>query len=71
MIQEKGKITATAIAAFPVVMESENYFQEGMLLRDYFAAKVLSECVKSCSTYSRAAEEAYKVADAMIEARKK
>lgn len=43
----------------------------GMTLRDYFAAKALGYVVDHCTTYSRSAEEAYKIADAMLEARQK
>ena len=42
----------------------------GMTLRDYFAAKVIRECVNVCATNDSAAKEAYKIADAMLEARK-
>ena len=42
----------------------------GMTLRDYFAAKVIKECVNVCATNTSAAKEAYKIADAMLEARK-
>lgn len=41
----------------------------GMTLRDYFAARVLAQCLENCSTNARAAEEAYIIADAMIKAR--
>ena len=41
----------------------------GMTLRDYFAAKAIGYVVDHCTTYSRSAEEAYKIADAMIKAR--
>jgi uncharacterized protein YqiB (DUF1249 family) len=41
----------------------------GMTLRDYFAAKVIEVCVNHTSTLTRAAEEAYKIADAMMKAR--
>ena len=41
----------------------------GMTLRDYFAAKVLPRCLEFCSTNSKAAEEAYRIADAMLAAR--
>ena len=41
----------------------------GMTLRDYFAAKVMGYAVDHCTTYLRSAEEAYKIADAMIKAR--
>jgi hypothetical protein len=42
----------------------------GMTLRDYFAAKAINECLKSCVGFKSAAEEAYLMADAMLEARK-
>ncbi len=41
----------------------------GMSLRDFFAAKVLPQCLEFCSTNSKAAEEAYRIADAMLKAR--
>jgi hypothetical protein len=44
-------------------------YSEGMTLRDYFAAKVLPRCLEFCSTNSKAAEEAYRIADAMLAAR--
>ena len=62
--------------AFPVpgLPNSPNgefiYPMTGMPLRDYFAAKVITECLSCCATITRAAEEAYKIADAMLEARK-
>lgn len=43
--------------------------QQGMSLRDFFAAKILPRCLEFCSTNSKAAEEAYRIADAMLEAR--
>lgn len=43
--------------------------QQGMTLRDYFAARALEECLKHCATNARAAEEAYKIADEMLKAR--
>lgn len=42
----------------------------GMTLRDYFAAKALHYCLKNCFTTEGAAQDAYDVADAMLEARK-
>jgi hypothetical protein len=41
----------------------------GMTLRDYFAAKVIDGLLDHCPTYTVAAEEAYKLADAMLKAR--
>ena len=41
----------------------------GMTLRDYFAAKVLPQCLQACGTKATAAEEAYRIADAMLAAR--
>ena len=43
---------------------------KGLTLRDYFAAKAISDCLTVCATNTKAAEEAYKIADAMLEARK-
>jgi len=43
---------------------------QGMDLRDYFAAKAIGYAFVQWSTYSRSAEEAYKISDAMLEARK-
>ena len=48
-------------------------FHRGMSLRDYFAAKVMQGLVAcpnyDAQTYSAAAQEAYKQADAMLRAR--
>jgi len=41
----------------------------GMSLRDYFAGEALKYTAKYCLTYSIAANDAYKYADAMIFAR--
>ncbi len=62
----------SVILAFPT--EETNYEQKwaspGMDLRDYFAAKAIVHVIGLCTSYSRDAEEAYKIADAMLEARK-
>jgi hypothetical protein len=58
-----GKLV-TGGPAFPV-----SDVWRGMTLRDYFAAKVIEQCCENCGTIERAAEEAYKVADAMLKAR--
>jgi len=57
--------------AFPThpVMEQISAPCLGMTLRDYFAAKVIAQFLEVCSTHTRAAEEAYAVADAMLKAR--
>ena len=57
--------------AFPGLHPSKecHYSDSGMTLRDYFAAKVLPRCLEFCSTNSKAAEEAYRIADAMLAAR--
>ena len=41
----------------------------GMTLRDYFATAALPVTFDYCSSISRSAEEAYKIADAMLAAR--
>ena len=58
--------------AFPILAEqaADGWAHCGMTLRDYFAAKVIKECVNVCATNTSAAKEAYKIADAMLEARK-
>ena len=46
--------------------------QEGMTLRDYFAAKALESCgftVKPYNTTAETAEKCYAMADAMLKAR--
>ena len=43
---------------------------EGMTMRDYFAAKAIASFIFAGRDYERAAFEAYKQADAMLEARK-
>ena len=62
----------TVIPAFPTT--DPNYEQKwagpGMDLRDYFAAKAMERAVGKCSSYRMDAEAAYKIADAMMEARK-
>jgi hypothetical protein len=55
-------------AAFP--LESDYGSQSGMTLRDYFAAQTIAGLLDSFSP-EEAAEVAYRVADAMIEERKK
>ena len=55
--------------AFPV-QDMSKWQVPGLTLRDYFAAKAIGYTVDHCTTYSRSAEEAYKMADAMLEVRK-
>lgn len=42
---------------------------EGMTLRDYFAAKMMLYTVNHFPTYEQSSADAYKIADAMMEAR--
>jgi hypothetical protein len=57
-------------ASFP--LESDYGSQSGMTLRDYFAAQTIAGAVLLDSfSPEEAAEVAYRVADAMIEERKK
>ena len=44
-------------------------YNEGMTLRDYFAASVLPQCFEVSTTTDIAAKEAYRMADAMLKAR--
>ena len=63
--------------AFPVPNDANVNDQEGMTLRDYFAAKAMQAVpmqqghlhdIPEC--YARIAQHAYKMADSMLEARK-
>jgi hypothetical protein len=45
------------------------YVDPGMTLRDYFAAKAMPQLLSLCSTHESSAQEAYKMADAMLKAR--
>ena len=60
--------------AFPMTHPSENnrHVDSGMDLRDYFAAKAMQALAgDSCySSFQAVAFDAYKTADAMMEARK-
>lgn len=63
--------------AFPVAIPASysqpEYLQEGMTLRDYFAAKAITTLVNFTNDKdyeSEAARVAYRYADAMLEARK-
>ena len=64
--------TNTGGQAFPL-MFTHATTQEGMTLRDYFAAKALQGICASGPTHewsnSRLAAEAYEMADAMLKAR--
>lgn len=65
--------------AFPVAGSDHNYAEEGMSLRDYFAAKALQGWLAGYSadevhpvvagSTARVAQMAYIMADAMLEAR--
>ena len=55
--------------AFPVPGLNRGEFNNGMTLRDYFAAKVMQALIHK-NYFDVAAKEAYQMADAMLEARK-
>jgi hypothetical protein len=65
----------TGGTAFPVSINTINgvHWSKGMTLRDYFAAKAMQGICASGPTIEwsnkRLAEEAYDLADAMLEAR--
>ena len=70
--------TDTGGPAFPVPNDANVNDQMGMTLRDYFAAKAMESIISSdkyggligVNRYEhRTAEDAYKMADAMLEAR--
>jgi hypothetical protein len=56
--------------AFPT--DSHEYNYQGMTLRDYFAAKAMQGLMASTidATLKTFAQQSYKMADAMLEARK-
>ncbi len=55
--------------AFPAPAGVAHITEQGMTLRDYFAAKAMQEWVGVCDS-KEGAIRAYKWADAMLEARK-
>lgn len=62
--------------AFPTAITDNAFFQEGMTLRDYFAAKALQGICAHPDTWGMQtplviAKECYTLADAMLEARNK
>lgn len=61
--------------AFPAAIPDNAFFQEGMTLRDYFAAKAMQGILCSGkgihSDQFMLSRDAYEVADAMLEARNK
>ena len=63
--------TNTGGPAFPGLHPSSEcrYKEEGMTLRDYFAAKAMQSVLPLCKTYPYAAQECYAIADAMLKAR--
>jgi hypothetical protein len=60
--------TDTGGQAFPLLFTHATT-QEGMTLRDYFAAKAMQSVLPLCKTYPYAAQECYAIADAMLKAR--
>ena len=56
--------------AFPSHGSMGEVVQEGMALRDYFAAKALFFCLQKSWNDDDAAERAYSIADEMLKARK-
>jgi hypothetical protein len=59
--------------AFPISLTAGGYCHSGMTLRDYFAVKIIQGVLSGGSGYASSAElatEAYKCADAMLEARR-
>jgi hypothetical protein len=60
--------------AFPVAETTRSHPYKGMSLRDYFAAKAMQSFIHFASPsdtdFDYEAKAAYKVADAMMEARK-
>ena len=65
--------TNTGGPAFPCPETEKHYKDEGMTLRDYFAAKAMQcymhDVIWRTDTYELASKTAYAVADAMLKAR--
>jgi len=60
------------IPAFPRPHSgSTQYAQEGMTLRDYFAAKAMQAILNGTKNYENVAKYAYQMADEMMKAREK
>lgn len=64
--------TNTGGSAFPVA--TEFWYQHGMTLRDYFAAKAMQGMLASCTGWSEGQQErlakcSYAMADEMLKAR--
>lgn len=57
--------------AFPCHPGIENPLYDGMSLRDYFAAKAMQALIDNDGLFSEIPTQAYELADAMLEARKK
>ena len=60
-------------AAFPSAPEADvqkSFVNEGMSLRDYFAAKAMQALIQKLDTCSQVARSSYAIADSMLEARK-
>jgi hypothetical protein len=60
--------TNTGGPAFPTATLAQKT-EGGMTLRDYFAAKAMQMTFPPCGTKTTAAEECYRIADAMLKAR--
>jgi hypothetical protein len=57
--------------AFPTSKDNgHSQNQDGMNLRDYFAAKAMQAMVNEYDDFNMMSKYAYKIADAMMEARK-
>lgn len=67
------KVKDAAMQAFPFIEPADDpaikAYHPGISLRDYFAAKAMQGIFPLCQTNESAAEECYKVADAMLKAR--
>ena len=61
--------------AFPRPFSEDTYFdyeaQEGMSLRDYFAAKAMQALARHGNYFDATARQAYMIADAMLREREK
>ena len=60
------------IMAFPLAGDEDFFRQDGMTLRDYFAAKAMTVLMQNQdSTFAEDAQYSYEMADAMLKERLK
>ena len=69
--QDNGGLAFPRPAVFTPTHALASVEQDGMTLRDYFAAKAIVVIYMDADSDDHSAQRAYELADAMLEARKK